>query len=120
MKVLQTLGSGGRTGMPGIFFYRRAPQGIEIFNKETTNPSQAQPSLTISNQAWKGILDALSNASSFTLSGPIAPDGLYGILKTCGRWNETEMSRIAAILMNEGSINLNGRNDNPINLRSDV
>lgn len=105
MQVLRTLGSSGRTGSPGIFSYQRTPNGVDIYDKD------GNLALQISNQDWTNILLAISNVGSFSLS-----DGLYGILDNCGYKNTSDKARIAKILEHEGSISLNGRGNDPINL----
>lgn len=118
MKVLQTLGVSGQTGMPGIFFYRRTAAGIDIYNADATSPSESVPDIHIPSKDWNAMLKHVAEYSTFTLSGQ--ENSLYSILKECG-YNQTgEFSRIAAILEHEGSIDLNGRNNSPINLRSDL
>lgn len=118
MKVLQTLGASGQTGFPGIFYYRRTPTSIEIF--DSRNPDRKAPSTVIPSSVWEDILREIQNhePKSFTLSDQ--ENGLYAILSDCGVTNTTQRAQIAAILEHEGSIDLNGRNQNPINLVNDM
>lgn len=107
MQLLRTLGYSGRTGSPGIFFYQRVPQGINIYDKDENLDLQ------ISNEKWSEILTAISVEGAFSLS---SQNGLYGILDKCGYKNTSDKARIAKILEHEGSIALNGRGSDPINL----
>lgn len=112
MRILQTLGNSIQTQMPGAFFYRRVPSGIEIFNVDGSLTDE------ISNNDWRTILTCVSQNSKFTLTG--GSNSLYSILSSCNYTNTTLCSRIAAILEHEGSIDFDGSVNRPINLRSDM
>lgn len=118
MKVLQTLGDSGRTGLPGSFYYRRTPDGLDIYNPDAS--SSSNPNLHVYNDKWNDILSSIKEHTSFTLSSQDSDSGLYGILKECGYSNTTDCARIAAILEHEGSIDLNGKGLSPINLVNDM
>lgn len=119
MKALQTLGPGAQKGIRGIFFYRRIPGGIEIYDGDISTPSNASPAQTISNDEWDKILGALAGRKTLRLSNPNQDKGLYGILRRVKRYSPREMARIAAILHNEGSVESHGRGI-PIFLRIDA
>ncbi|GAB7501422.1 hypothetical protein [Bilophila wadsworthia] len=115
MKGLQTIGTS--KGKPSLFFYRRIVGGIEIFDEKMEH------SQYIENKHWNILLRRLAKkGESFSLSQERG--SLYRILKNISdkytlKWSTWEMSRIAAILEHEGSIDFYSGVKGPILLVKD-
>jgi hypothetical protein len=118
MKVLQTLGRHGGH-QEGIFQYRRTPDGV--FIDSAVGQAQLAPaSITLANQEWTAILQAIHNArqGTFRLTGTppfqTPPNqSLYELLTAAvpnpaggWQWQDSWKAYVCAILEHEGSIDL--------------
>lgn len=110
MQILRTLGA--YSGECSLFYYKRTPSGVYFEGPLNGNVDPTE--FTITNDQWTAILSAVSRADKKTFriratkdrNAPVQQDLASIIKEQTGHTSPTVAAYVAAVLVNEGSLEL--------------
>ncbi len=103
MKVLQTLGAHNKSGMVGVFQYRRIESGVEI-NPMYYRGNRQLPQVIIPHDNWVDMLKHLAKIQKRVNGLTPLKTELRKALRGVPNIHANHMPAVAAILEHEGSI----------------